>query len=234
MLSTNWKIIQFCLLSDTKEITMEETLENLVQIQNIFHHFRAFTELNGRDSKGGYIQAKISVPSNAAKILISISTLTKTPHVNWLFVSPKKRIGKPSNILPQDHKVILFKNPNGEFEIRPPNYWGNLTSAQILGSDFWNGQELVLGSNALQLTVCKAKQKGSDSEIEDFDGEMEKVRLKVEFELEQKVQVEYLEYLHSCPPVEESPSLVSYSSVIFDKVISRIFFNFCDFHNFFF
>ena len=200
-------------------------IENRAKIQNTFHHFRAFSELSGRDSKGGYIQAKISVPSNAAKILISISTLTKTPHVNWLFVSPKKRIGKPSNILPQDHKVLdhkvlLNKNLSGEFEICPPNYWPNLTSAQILGSDFWNGQELVLGSNALQLTVCKAKQKGSDSEIEDFDGEMEKVLLKVEFESEQNVQVEYL---NSYPPVVESPSLVSYSSVIFDKVISRNF-----------
>ena len=213
----------------------EEDTENAVKIQNTFHHFRAFSELSGKDNKGGYIKAKIPVPSNAAKITISCSTLAKTPHVNFLFVSPKQRIVKPKKIPPQDlhgftasqdNKVVLFKNLLGVFEICPPNYWDGLTSAQILGCDFWNGQELVLGPNALQLTVCKALQKinsgisRNELDSEEFDGEMEKVRLKVEFELanDRNVQVEYLNASLEVLPVDEQKCKVGYSSVLFDKV----------------
>ena len=233
----------FCLLSDKRRITMEEDIENVVKIPNTFHHFRAFSELSGKDSKGGYIQAKISVPSNASKITISCSTLAKTPHVNFLFVSPKQRPGKPKPIgsqdlhgfkASQDNKVILQKNHQGKFEICPPNYWDGLTSSQILGCDFWNGQELVLGPNALQLTVCKALQKVSgisrnDVDSEGFDGQMEKIRLKVEFEIvnEQNVVVEYLNGSNGSIellPADNQNSKVTYSSVLFDKVnLTNIF-----------
>ena len=226
----------FCLLSDKRRITMDGDIENVIKIPNTFHHFRAFSELSGKDSKGGYIQAKISVPSNATKITISCSTLAKTPHVNFLFVSPKQRIVKcgkekipPQDLhgfkASQDNKVILQKNHLGKFEICPPNYWDGLTSSQILGCDFWNGQELVLGPNALQLTVCKALQKVSGisrDDLEGFDGQMEKIRLKVEFELvkEQNVVVKYLN--GSTELLQNSK--VTYSSVLFDKVdLTNIF-----------
>jgi len=124
------------------------------------------------------------------------------------------------------NKVVLFKKLLGVFEICPPNYWDGLTSAQILGSDFWNGQELVLGQNALQLTVCKALQKinsgisRNELDSEEFDGEMEKVRLKVEFELanDRNVQVEYLNASLEVLPVDEQKCKVGFSSVLFDKV----------------
>ena len=228
---------------------MEDDIENVVKILNNFHHFRAFSELSGKDSKGGYIQAKISVPSNAAKITISCSTLAKTPHVNFLFVSPKQRIVKcgkekipPQDLhgfkASQDNKVILQKNHQGKFEICPPNYWDGLTSSQILGCDFWNGQELVLGPNALQLTVCKALQKVSGisrDDLEGFDGQMEKIRLKVEFELvnEQNVVVEYLNGSNGSNgsiellPLDNQNSKVTYSSVLFDKVNLTNFFSEC-------
>ena len=236
----------FCLLSDKRRITMDGDIENVIKIPNTFHHFRAFSELSGKDSKGGYIQAKISVPSNASKITISCSTLANTPHVNFLFVSPKQRIVKcgkekipPQDLhgfkASQDNKVILQKNHQGKFEICPPNYWDGLTSSQILGCDFWNGQEeLVLGPNALQLTVCKALQKvcgisRDDLGSEGFDGQMEKIRLKVEFELvkEQNVVVKYLNSSAELLPVDDQNSKVTYSSVLFDKVNLTNFFSEC-------
>ena len=160
-----------------------------------WHQFRSASEFVN-ENKGGYIEGKIKVPQGVRKIKISLVTPGGQPHVNLLYVSPREKMdSKLEKIYPEDQAVTMTKT-NGKWEIKPPKYWENLNSGRILGCNFWseNKSELILGKNGLQLTICKAVQKGiskicpSVKEMENylgihrFDGEISKARLKIAFD----------------------------------------------------
>ena len=184
--------------------------DSAIQIEQNLHKFRAFSELKA-ENKGGYIQASIRTPSSAVKITISLVTHDKNPHVNLLYVSPRDRMGCNVGELKPEDNVVRLEKVDDKWKVVVPQYWKELNSAHILGCNFWrkDTSELVLGHNALQITVCKAAQKVNSKTninemkrylgIEDFTGEVEKVRLKVDFHLERAV------------------TLISFSQVLFDR-----------------
>ena len=177
-----------------------------VRLSSPWHQFRAFSELKN-ESRGGYLQGEITVPDHVSRIRISLAThsLTPEPHVNLLFVTPsvKLRGVHCQELKPSDHEIVL-KKVNNAFELEQPSYWP--VHQPILGPGFWTNGKLILGKNALQLTICKAGQKGQSKtsvnemvkflRLGQFSGDLEKARLKIIF--------------GNNPPV--------YSDVILDKI----------------
>ena len=161
-----------------------------VHLASPWHQFRAFSELN-RESRGGYLEGEICVPEYVSRIRISLATHGQTPepHVNLLFQTPRnKLVPHCQEMKPSDHVIILQK-VNDAFQLQQPSYWPN---AQVNHPKFWINGKLVLGKNNLQLTVCKAVQKGQSKisvnemikylNLRQFNGDLEKARLKVIFD----------------------------------------------------
>ena len=182
-----------------------------VILDSAWHQFRSFSELKN-ESRGGYLEGKIIVPDNVSTIRISLAThcQPEESHVNLLFVTPKikaKKLPKCKEMRPKDHEVILKRNPRG-FSCEP-EYWSDV---KCLAPGSFKDGILYLGKNGLQLTICKAVQKGQKSkiaidkmldhhEMKAFIGEIEKAKLKVIFD--------------DLPP--------EYSKVILDK--NKFYFN---------
>ena len=185
-------------------------LEEDIEVDKNLHQFRAFSEFK-HENKGGYIQAKIPVPPEAIKLSISLVSHDKKPHVNLLFISPRDKMGTSVGEMTPEDSVLRMVKIQGAWTVVVPQYWKNLNSGHILGCNYWNKDtsELVLGKNALQVTVCKAAQKVNSGTsvrmmekylgLGEFQGEFEKVRLLVEFQLEEAVTIKL------------------YSQVIFDQ-----------------
>ena len=161
-----------------------------VHLASPWHQFRAFSELKN-ESRGGYLEGEISVPRYVSRIRISLATHDPTPesHVNLLFETPRNKIATHcQEMKPSDHGIILHK-VNDAFELEQPSYWPN---AQPNRPQFWINGKLVLGKNNLQLTICKAVQKGQSKisvsemvkylNLRQFKGDLEKATLKVIFD----------------------------------------------------
>ena len=161
-----------------------------VHLASPWHQFRAFSELKN-ESRGGYIEGEICVPAYVSRIRISLVNHgpTREPHVNLLFETPRnKLVSHCQEMKPSDHDIVLHK-VNDAFELQQPSYWLN---NQVNRPQFWINGKLVLGTNNLQLTVCKAVQKGQSKisvsemikylNLRQFNGDLEKARLKVIFD----------------------------------------------------
>ena len=185
-----------------------------VNLSSPWHQFRAFSELKN-ESRGGYLEGEISVPQHVSRIRISLATHGPTPesHVNLLFETPRNKIATHcQEMKPSDHGIILHK-VNDAFELEQPSYWPN---AQANRPQFWINGKLVLGKNNLQLTICKAVQKGQSKisvnamvkylNLGQFKGDLEKARLKVIFDdnppIYSKVILDKAKYLIKIESIE--------------------------------
>ena len=184
-----------------------ENLDSEIRLKSNFHLFRSLSELKN-EAKGGYLEAEIDVPNNVHSVSIHLVPHNHSlTHPNLLFITPyaKQSRAKCQPLLPQHYKVQLIRKTSTEFEvsIQPPQYW--IGNNVYCGPETYKNGKLKLGKKGLQLTVCKAGQKGSSSiSVENmtrlhgyrgFDGELDKVRLAV--------------ILDNNPPI--------YSKVIFNK-----------------
>ena len=189
-----------------------------VVLKSSWHQFRSISELK-KESRGGYLEGQIFIPENVSTIRISLATHSAQPesHVNLPFVTPSvKTKHQPhcKELRPEDHEVVLNRTPDG-FTCKP-NYWPN---ALCLGAESFNNRILHLGKNGLQLTICKATQKGQSHigvdkmlkhhRLSAFNGEFEKARLKVTFETLNGQNI----VLFSKPIVDKNKYLLSISSI---------------------
>ena len=163
-----------------------------VRLSSPWHQFRAFSELKN-ESRGGYLEGEISVPEYVTRIRISLATHypTPDPHVNLLFVTPRTKLRDVhcQELKPSNHEIVL-KKVNNAFELEQPSYWP--AHQPILGPGFWSNGKLILGKNGLQLTICKAGQKGQSKtsvnemakflKLGHFSGDLAKARLKIIFD----------------------------------------------------